>query len=83
MALVNLTFALSKQLCGQKRGLSADQLILHDLWWCGPPWLEEEKESWPVARPKRENVSNLNQEITVNVVSKNESKWDLFEKFST
>lgn len=53
---------------------------------CGgmtPPWLEEEKESWPVARPKQENLSTLNSNIAVNVVNNEENKWDLFERFST
>ena len=31
----------------QSRGIFPSELIDHDLWWSGPPWLHQEQSHWP------------------------------------
>ncbi|XP_024869854.1 uncharacterized protein LOC112453358 [Temnothorax curvispinosus] len=41
------------------RGLSATELVRHELWWSGPPWLRKHSDSWPIPDeplPMRENT---------------------------
>ena len=32
------------------RGMFPAQLTQHDLWWCGPPWLQDSEEKWDAGR---------------------------------
>lgn len=46
------------------RGLMPEQLIHHDLWWKGPPWLKNESYTWPTSP-----TEILHEEITTNKVA--------------
>ncbi|XP_025158005.1 uncharacterized protein LOC112589336 [Harpegnathos saltator] len=33
------------------RGLLGDELLVHELWWRGPPWLQSSETDWPLRNP--------------------------------
>ncbi|GFW43624.1 uncharacterized protein TNCV_4769761 [Trichonephila clavipes] len=43
------------------RGISARELKDSELWWHGPPWLQQAEQFWP--RFENQNVSNLDLEL--------------------
>uniref|UniRef100_A0A6V7JLS5 Uncharacterized protein n=1 Tax=Bracon brevicornis TaxID=1563983 RepID=A0A6V7JLS5_9HYME len=38
------------------RGLSPSQLVNHQLWWQGPPWLNSSSEHWPINDIKQQEL---------------------------
>ena len=56
------------------RGVSAQELKEHDLWWGGPPWLLQE----PLQIPPQPQSSDLGEEakpVQVNTISISPTKW--------
>jgi len=70
------------------RGVTAKQLEIMDVWWCGPPWLAQPPRHWPpntlpVGVPLPEGKGSDNQTLSVEVprrlldLTKYSSYWKL------
>lgn len=65
------------------RGLSAADLIRHELWW-SPPWLSHPSSEWPTARFQRPtDLPGLKNLIVAHVQPKFDLFSSLFVKFSS
>ena len=55
------------------RGLYPSDLIHHQLWWNGPPWLLLQSSDWPNNPPPSDSVELLNEKashvITITAVA--------------
>jgi len=49
------------------RGLSPGELVDHELWWRGPPWLLEKPSSWPISQASSYDVGLLEERSQTNV----------------
>lgn len=71
------------------RGIPASELALHELWWHGPPWLQEHPASWPaygeVQTPIEEFPKELLAEARQSGVHQVAllQEWSLPEEFSS
>ncbi|XP_063994316.1 uncharacterized protein LOC135171617 [Diachasmimorpha longicaudata] len=67
------------------RGLTAQQLVEHKLWWTGPPWLQQDSSSWPTHVLER----NLNEDLEEKPgqlyygAAQQIAIWDLIDRFSS
>lgn len=66
------------------RGVFSDDLINHDLWWHGPPWLRFPTNKWPshnnATLPKG---ICLEEKVLALQCSKPNSEWDLSSRYSS
>ncbi|KAL6417083.1 hypothetical protein ACFW04_012998 [Cataglyphis niger] len=47
------------------RGISPSELVDHLLWWRGPPWLSEDRTSWPSSREDQPTGSMPEERVNV------------------
>jgi len=57
------------------RGVTAEQLKIMDVWWCGPSWLAQPPRHWPPNTPPvdvslPEGKGSANQTLSVEVPQK-------------
>ncbi|RVE40681.1 hypothetical protein evm_014670 [Chilo suppressalis] len=64
------------------RGVTADELIHHPLWW-SPPWLERQASEWPQTHVKPTDLPGFKRVINTNIVQ--DEPWDtkLLERVSS
>lgn len=64
------------------RGLSPAELLQHELWWKGPPWLLLDVSSWP--NTERRQTQEVTEECRISLTSVVERKEPIipFNKFS-
>ncbi|XP_018392969.1 PREDICTED: uncharacterized protein LOC108772023, partial [Cyphomyrmex costatus] len=66
------------------RGLNPNVFKKHDLWWKGPPWLQNPPESWPESRHSIPSDVTLEQRSDPPVLSLLASpSWDLETRYSS
>nr|XP_012219380.1 PREDICTED: uncharacterized protein LOC105670437 [Linepithema humile] len=65
------------------RGLLAQDLINHHLWWSGPPWLKRSSEFWPIENSTVSHETELEVRTTCATVAMNDREWDLAKKYSS
>lgn len=63
------------------RGITAQQLLHHKLWWTGPQWLKNESSTWP-QQPKLQATSE-EMRTRVNMASFGIQCWDIINKYSS
>lgn len=63
------------------RGLFPSELIEHDLWWNGPPWLRDSPDSWPQQIPMPESTEH-NEVVLSSIVVNNPPLIEL-DRFSS
>ncbi|XP_011859476.1 PREDICTED: uncharacterized protein LOC105556968 [Vollenhovia emeryi] len=68
-------------------GSTASDLVHHQLWWSGPPWLKISPASWPIlpmpdAADILQTVSSEARKATVHLVDPT-PEWDLFTSYSS
>ncbi|KAL6417650.1 hypothetical protein ACFW04_014406 [Cataglyphis niger] len=51
------------------RGISPSELVDHLLWWRGPPWLSEDRTSWPSSREDQPTGSMPEERVNVHAVA--------------
>ncbi|KAK2578790.1 hypothetical protein KPH14_012728 [Odynerus spinipes] len=68
------------------RGISAEQLASHELWWTGPPWLNKSEDSWPTQPQGTNHNCTLESRpavaLSVTHVT-TEYHWNLIHKYSS
>lgn len=67
------------------RGLLAEELIAHELWWKGPKWLSQSVEHWPSAKQQIVHQSfetNLEMRQVASHVIVAPELWDLASRYS-
>ncbi len=69
------------------RGMLASQLVRHDLWWHGPPWLQLPPSEWPV-KPLRKKPPDTQDVPCLSVIcvrdrQANDFITELWERFSS
>ncbi|XP_063981496.1 uncharacterized protein LOC135164771 [Diachasmimorpha longicaudata] len=67
------------------RGLTAQQLAAHKLWWTGPPWLQQDSSSWPTHVLERDLNVDLEEKPgqIYYGAAQQIAIWDLIDKFSS
>ncbi|XP_034938590.1 uncharacterized protein [Chelonus insularis] len=68
------------------RGITANQLKDHSLWWRGPTWLAENQENWPVNSPPADEACNLEARPGISLIAAIQDtiiQWDLVNRYST
>ncbi|XP_015118964.1 uncharacterized protein LOC107042432 [Diachasma alloeum] len=68
------------------RGLSPSQLVDHQLWWNGPPWLKSPQEEWPSSSTVMESTTEAALEerpVLAHPVAHVQQPQDLLERYST
>lgn len=67
------------------RGVNANLLEQHPLWWTGPPWLSKSSSAWPMISTSTSNT-NLEERtrhvLTINYDSQ-APQWDLLKRYSS
>ncbi|XP_036341934.1 uncharacterized protein LOC118751263 [Rhagoletis pomonella] len=63
------------------RGITPSQLLLHPLWWNGPPWLREGNSRWLISAQKHTTELELKSKNTVAYLTQTADEWDLFTKY--
>lgn len=64
------------------RGLLGHELIQHELWWHGPPWLQLSKSNWPEEPVVIHEAPIENRALSFHL-SRPPDQWDLATKFSS
>ncbi|XP_071581646.1 uncharacterized protein [Temnothorax nylanderi] len=65
------------------RGISADELISHKLWWTGPPWLQGPREEWPLNKTLSHTDTNLEQRAAHVHTGQTRDEWNLLADVSS
>ncbi|XP_063979913.1 uncharacterized protein LOC135163937 [Diachasmimorpha longicaudata] len=67
------------------RGLTAQQLAAHKLWWTGPPWLQQDSLSWPTHVLERDLNVDLEEKPgqIYYGAAQQIAIWDLIDRFSS
>ncbi|XP_063979931.1 uncharacterized protein LOC135163955 [Diachasmimorpha longicaudata] len=67
------------------RGLTAQQLVAHKLWWTGPPWLQQDSSSWPTHVLERDLNVDLEEKPgqIYYGAAQQIAIWDLIDRFSS
>ena len=65
------------------RGVTPAELLQHELWWEGPPWLKLDSSSWPIT--ERQQCQEDTEELKITLTSVTEKKHTIvpFNKFSS
>ncbi|XP_036327405.1 uncharacterized protein LOC118740012 [Rhagoletis pomonella] len=63
------------------RGITPSQLLLHPLWWHGPPWLREVNSRWLISAQKHTTELELKSKKTVAHLTQTADEWDLLTKY--
>lgn len=66
------------------RGITAVELLTHDLWWTGLPWLRGSKESWPTTPSAAAIETELEQRQRTRIhVCQSSDDWNLSFEISS
>ncbi|XP_018395526.1 PREDICTED: uncharacterized protein LOC108774017 [Cyphomyrmex costatus] len=67
------------------RGVTPSQLSNHTEWWHGPPWLSQDKSSWPQPVTPQCPADNFEEQPSiVHVVTANpKTEWSLISRYSS
>lgn len=68
------------------RGIRANQLKNHSLWWTGPAWLCQSSSAWPMHNSESPPEADLEERAgQVLIVSRNSKPfyWDLLDRYSS
>ena len=68
------------------RGLFPVELLCHDLWWEGPPWLKSNSISWPsITQESYDQLPEAREELKVMLssVAADEESFIPFKRFSS
>ena len=67
------------------RGLTAQQLSKHDLWWQGPSWLTKTSDRWPHPSPSINLNVDLEERpgLSLAVTQSPPKLWDLCKRYSS
>lgn len=64
------------------RGLLGDDILNHDLWWSGPPWLRSDQTEWP-SKPEQIIVESPLEEKIRAFQTSFHARWELADRFSS
>ncbi|XP_011859022.1 PREDICTED: uncharacterized protein LOC105556535 [Vollenhovia emeryi] len=68
------------------RGLSAQEIENHSLWWRGPPWLSQTTTEWPKWSERKSSNVDMEEKPNHALTSRcddQEPPWDLLTKYSS
>lgn len=65
------------------RGILASEIINHNLWWHGPPWLALPDEEWPRTKPPPPIDASLEEKSVALHTNAPSESWDLSQRYSS
>ncbi|XP_030753971.1 uncharacterized protein LOC115880817 [Sitophilus oryzae] len=64
------------------RGVYPKQLLLMDIWWHGPDWLQDDECLWPNLEIYENNLPEMRKQIESQLTTKNSTDYFPFDKYS-
>ncbi|XP_071640893.1 uncharacterized protein [Temnothorax longispinosus] len=65
------------------RGIFGDEIVDHDLWWRGPPWLQFENAEWPSGDRTLSSTAPLEERAVTLHCAQTNPDWELASRYSS